>query len=51
VTPEEFLKIQRTLEQRALEQVAMLQRIAGDLNVIKWAACLCALFLILLVIK
>lgn len=51
MTPEEFAELQRQAAQRNLEQVAMLQRIAGYLHVIEWAVIAGALFLLLIVLK
>lgn len=45
MTPDDFASIQQRLDQRALEQVAMLQRISGYLNLIKWGVGLIALLL------
>lgn len=51
MTPDEFARIQRTMEERALQQVAMLSRIGGYLNVIKWAVCGACFLLFFLVLK
>lgn len=48
---EELLRILRTLEERALQQVAMQQRISGYLNVIKWAVAIACFLLFLIVLS
>jgi hypothetical protein len=50
MTPDEASKILRALEERALEQVAMLQRIAGYVNVMKGIMAVCAVLLLLILI-
>lgn len=51
VTPDEFAQIQRTLDQRALEQVAMLRRIGGFVSLLCGIGAVACLLLLLLVMK
>lgn len=51
MTPDEFAQIQRTIEERAMQQVAMLQRIGGYLNVIKGGIGLACFLLFLILLK
>jgi hypothetical protein len=51
VTPDEFAQIQRTLDQRALEQVAMLRRIGGFVSLLCGIGTVGCFLLLLLVMK
>jgi hypothetical protein len=51
MTPDEAAEIARRLDQHALEATAMLARIAGYINVLKWAVCFGALMALVIVLE